>query len=174
MVQVRRRQRVRFGRVRRNEEVVRVVVKQCGEWYELDLTSRAPIGGTQNGDGFAGVAMSAVHEGEVVVERCLPERVEIGAMAGKQRHWSASRLLSGVFADALDGGFVELGSALILNYAAEGLFQKTAGLLALFAGVAARFEDRFAVRTHEDFYGLHNAPPTLTVNLIEPSVRGCS
>ena len=52
--------------------------------HEVDLTARTPIGGTQNGDGFARVAMSAVHEGEVVVESRSPKRVKVGAMAGKQ------------------------------------------------------------------------------------------
>lgn len=84
MIQVRRRQRVRLGRGRRNEEFVGVVVEQQGERHEVDLTAQTPIGGTQNGDGFAGVAMSAVHEGEIVVQCRLPERVEIGSMAGKQ------------------------------------------------------------------------------------------
>ncbi len=84
MIQVNRRQRVRLGRGRRNEEVVWVVIEQGGEWYELNLSTRQPIGGTHDGDGFTSVAMSAVHEREIVTQCCLPERVKVGAMAGKQ------------------------------------------------------------------------------------------
>jgi hypothetical protein len=84
MIQIRRRKRVRLGHSRRNEEFVGVVIEQCGEWHELDLSAWTPIGSTQDGDGFAGVAMSAVHEREIVTQCRSPERVKVGAMAGKQ------------------------------------------------------------------------------------------
>ena len=66
MIHIRCRKRVRLGRGRRNEEVVGVVVEQHGERYEVDLSERQSIGGTQDGDGFARVAVSAVHEREIV------------------------------------------------------------------------------------------------------------
>ena len=83
MIQVRCRVCVRLGRTRRNEEVKRVVVEQHGQWHEVDFAARTPIGGTQDGDGFARVAMSAVHEGEIVMKCRLLQRVEVGSMTVK-------------------------------------------------------------------------------------------
>ena len=84
MIQVRCRVCVRLGRIRRNEEVKRVVVEQHGQWHEVDFAARTPIGGTQDGEGFARVAMSAVHEGEIVVQCRSLQRVEVDSMTGKQ------------------------------------------------------------------------------------------
>lgn len=84
MLEFLRRTVVVVGLRRRNEKIERGVVEQHGERDEADLSARQPIGGTQDSDRFARVAVSAVHEREIVVQCRLPERVEIGSMAGKQ------------------------------------------------------------------------------------------
>lgn len=70
---------------------------------------------------------------------------------------------------------MELGSFSFLDRTAEGLLDKATGLDALAAGEALCFNGRATFGINHDFNTfVQAAPPTWTVNLIEPLSSCCS
>ena len=70
---------------------------------------------------------------------------------------------------------MELGSFSFLDRTSEGLLDKATGLDTLAAGEPLRFDGRAAFGIDQDFNSfVQAAPPTWTVNLIEPLSSRCS
>ena len=75
----------------------------------------------------------------------------------------------------LTGLLMKLSRQLFLSSLTQCLFDELTGLTAFTADEAPGLYLRLSRRRDDDFDGLaHAAPPTVTVNLIEPSARLCS
>src|SRR5437868_1918166 len=69
---------------------------------------------------------------------------------------------------------VELGRRPLAGPGAQGLLKELARLAALAAREPLRLDAGLALGVDRDLDGLHSAPPSWMVSLIEPSGRACS
>ena len=72
------------------------------------------------------------------------------------------------------GNLMKLRFELLTRSRAKSLFDSTARLLTVIPNESVGFNFALAIQSDNDDDRFQETPPTLTVNLIEPSSSGCS